>query len=86
MGAGCAAGPRWTVTRLGKTTLYGLGAGVCLALGCYALVGTVYALVEFSGERLISNLRLWLPLAVFFLGFGGWLGYRAFRHALPGVK
>ena len=65
-----------------KTTLYGAGAGVCLAVGCYALLGLVQALLVFAGERMASNVRLWLPVAVFFLGFGTWLGLQTLRLAL----
>ena len=64
------------------TTLYGVAAGACLAVGVYALLGVVHALLAFSGERLITNLRLWLPLSVFFLGFGSWLGYKTLQSSL----
>ena len=66
------------------TTLYGVGAGVCLAVGVYALLGVLHALLAFDGERLITNLRLWLPLSVFFLGFGSWLGYKTLQTSLMG--
>ncbi|MDH3453477.1 MAG: hypothetical protein OEN20_13790 [Gammaproteobacteria bacterium] len=66
------------------TTLYGLAAGACLAIGVYALLGTLHALLAFSGVRLIANLRLWLPISVFFLGFGSWLGYKTLQSSLMG--
>ena len=66
------------------TTLYGLAAGVCLAMGVYSLLGSLHALLAFDGERLITNLRLWLPVSVFFLGFGSWLGYKTLQRALQG--
>ena len=66
------------------TTLYGLGTGVCLAIGAYSLFGSLHALLTFDGERLITNLRLWLPISVFFLGFGSWLGFKTLQRALMG--
>lgn len=65
------------------TTLHGIAAGVCLAIGLYAAVGLLQAVLEFEGVRLRSNVRVWLPLSVFFLGFGGWLAYRTLRLAIP---
>ncbi len=67
-----------------STTLYGLAAGVCLAIGVYCLFGLLHALIAFSGERLVTNLRLWVPLSVFFVGFGSWLGYKTLQRALTG--
>ncbi|MDH3714660.1 MAG: hypothetical protein OET44_12525 [Gammaproteobacteria bacterium] len=66
------------------TTLYGLATGVCLAIGVYSLFGSLHAFLVFSGERLIANLRFWLPISVFFLGFGSWLGYKTLQRALTG--
>ena len=66
------------------TTLYGMAAGVCLAVGVYCLAGVVQALLVFSGDRLMTNMRLWLPLCVFFLGFGSWLGYKTLKQSLMG--
>lgn len=69
---------------LWTTTLYGLATGVCLAIGVYSLFGSLHALFVFDGQRLITNLRLWLPISVFFLGFGSWLGYKTLQRALTG--
>ena len=61
-----------------------MAAGVCLAIGVYAVFGVLHSLFAFSGERLIANLRLWVPVGVFFLGFGSWLGYKTLQSSLMG--
>ena len=65
-----------------KTSLYGLGAGVCLAIGLYSLLGLLQAVTLYSGERLSANVQLWLPLSGLFLGCGSWLTIRSLRAAL----
>ncbi len=72
--------------RLVHTTLHGIAAGVCLAIGVYSALGLLQAVLAFEGARLQANVRVWLPLSIFFLGFGSWLAYRTVRLAMSASR
>ena len=59
--------------------LLAIGAGACLALGCYAAVGVWQANALYEGERAAANIRFWGPIAAFFLLLGLYLMYRMYR-------
>lgn len=67
------------VSWLGRTIGFAIGAGVCLAIGCYALLGLAQGVSVCDGPRADANLRFWGPIAGFFLLLGGYLAYRMFR-------
>ena len=69
-----------------KQTVYAIGAGVCLALGCYALMGLLQAVMVFEGERATSNYRFWGPLTALFLGLGVVFALRAYRYSLEQLR
>ena len=67
------------------TVLLAIGAGMSLALGCYALIAALQA-NGYEGERATANLRFWGPIAGFFLLLGVYLAFRMYRAVLLEIR
>lgn len=69
-----------------KVLPYSLIAGVCFALGLYALLGVWQAAAHFSGDRAMTNYLFWGPLVFILFAAAIFCGYRALKLSLLSIK